>query len=113
MPTLDRAIPFAEMDDVSVAICQDLKLNVMRLLDILLDKETAVAKGRQRFSRGRFHVAPEFRIAPHHTKSSAPASRARFNHHRIADAPAKGQGIFHADDIAIGSRHDRHAYFLG
>src|SRR5258706_1383288 len=44
MPPLDRTIALEEMDDVAVAIAEDLKLDVARLLDIALEQKPVIAK---------------------------------------------------------------------
>src|SRR3954468_4604492 len=43
MPPLDRAIALEEMDDVAVAISEDLKLDVTRLLDVALEQQPVIA----------------------------------------------------------------------
>ena len=46
---LDRAIAFAEMDDVAMLVGHDLKLDVMRVHDQLFDVDLAVAESLLRF----------------------------------------------------------------
>ena len=54
-PPLDGAVAFAEVDDVAKRVRQDLNLDVVRPSHELLEKEPAVAKGRERFAAGTFY----------------------------------------------------------
>jgi hypothetical protein len=54
--TLDRAVAFTQMDHVAVAVRQDLELNMVRTVDVFLDKQAAIAERREGLAGGRFHV---------------------------------------------------------
>src|SRR5688572_15713350 len=88
---LDRTIPFAKMNDMSMPVGEDLKLNVMRPFDVFLEKDTAVAEGSLRFACGDLHVFSQFCIRPHDPESPTAAAGTRFNDDRIADLPGKGE----------------------
>ena len=67
MASLDRAIPFSKMDDIAVAISQNLEFNMMRPLDIFFDKHAAVAKRCLGLACRDFHVFAKLLIGPDHT----------------------------------------------
>src|SRR4051794_25077420 len=48
VPPLDRALPFAEMDDMAVLVAEHLDFDVARFRNILLDEYAVVSKGRPR-----------------------------------------------------------------
>ena len=50
---LDGAIALAQVDDVAFVVAQDLKLDVVRVLDEFLDVNPGVAEGLLRLARGR------------------------------------------------------------
>ena len=52
MPPLQRTFPFAQMNDVAVAIGQHLNFDVPRLLDVFFDEHALVAERRAGFIRG-------------------------------------------------------------
>ena len=49
---LNRAIPFAQMDDVAAGVAQNLEFDMMRVFDVLLDVNAGIAKGLFRFGPG-------------------------------------------------------------
>src|SRR4029078_7463466 len=49
MTALERAVAFAEMHGIALAIDENLDFDVPRLAEILLHIDIAVAEGRQRF----------------------------------------------------------------
>src|SRR5262245_3934 len=92
---------------------QNLKLDVMRPLDILFEKDAAVAKRRLSFPGSHFHVLAQFTVRPDDAKSSTTASGARFNDDRVADLVRKGQGLLGRADSTLGTGHDRDADRFG
>src|SRR5687768_4719564 len=52
VPSLNRAFPFAEVDEVAVMVADDLELDVPRVVEILLDVDLAVAERSLRLARG-------------------------------------------------------------
>ncbi len=52
VPTLDRALAFAEVDDPALLIGEDLKLDVAGILDEFLEIEGRIAKGLLGFVPG-------------------------------------------------------------
>src|SRR4029079_16601493 len=72
---LDRAVAFAEVDPVSVAVAQHLELDVARTLDQPLQDEPVVAERRERLaSRGREAVLDRCR-APDNAHALAATAR--------------------------------------
>lgn len=45
MPSLNGAVSFVQMNDVSIAISEDLHLDVTRSYDVLLEEQRSVAEG--------------------------------------------------------------------
>ena len=52
---LDRTIAFAQVDDVAVAVREDLELDVVRSIEVFFNKQATVAERRERLARGRVH----------------------------------------------------------
>ena len=75
MASLDRALALEHMDDVSVSIGEDLKLDVPRLLDQPFYVECAVAKRGKRLTSRLRDRLDEIAIAP---RSLHPNSAATF-----------------------------------
>src|SRR5215469_491636 len=88
MPTLDRTVALAEMNDVAMAIGDDLKLNVARPLEILLKVHRARAECGLRFAlRYQKHLR-ELVGVTHHAHPLAASSGCRLDQHRKAEALA-------------------------
>ena len=60
---LGRAVALAQVDDVAVAVAEDLDLDMARALDELLDVERAVAERRLRLGRSRIERARDVGFA--------------------------------------------------
>ena len=56
MTALNRAFAFAERDDFSVAVAENLDLYMARPGEIFLDEDTPVAERRLRLARGRLRA---------------------------------------------------------
>src|SRR5205085_11417324 len=79
MAPLRRAISFEQMDDMSVAVAEDLHLDMPRLIDQPLDVQVPAAEGGDCFApRGtnRFHRIRRLAYLAH---SFAPAASRRFD----------------------------------
>ena len=73
MPPLDRTVALAEMDDVAMAVGQNLELDMMRTFNILFDEDAAVAEGGLGFP---CTPPPCCRAVPHRTgRLAAPVLR--------------------------------------
>ena len=113
MTPLDRTVPFAEVDDIAVFVRQDLKLDVMRPLDVFFDEYGTVPERRQGFAGGHFHVFAQFCVGPYHPEASPASAGAGFDHDGIACAFREGQRFPDVGDAAFGSGDDRDADVLG
>ena len=106
---LQRAIALAQMDDVAVAVGDDLNFDVTRLGEVFLHIDVVIAErglgfgacGGERF-HDVFSGARDFHAAP-------AAARGGFDQHRIADLFAPLLGFFFGGDAAIGAGDDGHA----
>src|SRR5512142_203486 len=109
MPSLERAIELAQVDDIAMRICQDLDLNVARIFEQLLQIDVPVAEGRFGFTaRGRKQAWHLFQRAylPH---TLAPAPSGGFDEQWKPDLGSHAQELFVAEcSRALGARHDRH-----
>ena len=102
---LDRALAFAQVDEVAVGVAEHLDLDVPRPPDIALEKDPVVAEaalglpagGRQRF----VEVGRRFDDA----HALAPAARRRFHQQRVADA-VRRSGV-------VRTGQGRHLGFFG
>ena len=113
MPTLNGAIPLAQVDDVAVFVGQDLKFDMMRTLDIFLDEDAAVAEGGQGLPRRDFHILAQLGIRADDPESASSAAGAGFDHDRVVGFFGKGQGLVDIGDAAFGSGDDRDADSFG
>ena len=53
MPPLNRAVALVEMNDVAIAVAEDLKLDVPRFFDVALEQQAIVAEGLHRLAPRR------------------------------------------------------------
>jgi hypothetical protein len=51
VPPLHRAVPLAQEEDVSVRVADDLRLDMMRALDVTLEEDLGPAEIRERLAR--------------------------------------------------------------
>jgi hypothetical protein len=103
VPALCAAVTVEEVDDVAVAVGEDLHLDVAPLLDVPLHQDRVVAERRRRLAPGRRDGVVEVR-------------RLVDDAHALAAAAGRGlheDGEDHVGRRAVGSRHDRHPGPLG
>jgi len=93
VPPLQRAVAFAQMDDVAVAVGQNLHLNVARLLEIFLHVDHVVANAVLASWRA-VESASERSPGVCATFMAAPAAARRgLDEHGIADVRATESGV--------------------
>src|SRR3954454_3711040 len=85
MPPLHRALTLAEVNDVSVVVADDLKLDVLGALEILLDIHTAVPEGRLRLPPRGAQRAPHVARVTHDAHAAPAAAGDGLENDRIAD----------------------------
>ena len=85
MPALERALAFAEMNQISVLVAQHLDFDMPRILDELLDVDFSVAEGALGFARSFAQCGSKLgrRIDPAH--AFATPARGGFEHHGKPD----------------------------
>ena len=93
MTALQRAFPFAQIEDVAVAVAQHLNFNMAWLFDVFLDEYAVVAKGGAGFIGGTLEAVHAFIVIPGDAHPLAATASARFEHDRIADAAGDLQGM--------------------
>src|SRR5204863_8783488 len=101
---LNGTITLTQVDNMSFVIAQNLKFNVMRVLDELFDVDTRVAKSLFGFgARGVVTLNQRDIIMSHaHAASTAPSDG--FNHDGVGDALGNCQGILFVIDHSLGTR---------
>src|SRR5690554_4966193 len=85
MPTLDGAFALVQVDDMTVGVAKNLDLDVARALDIALDDERAVTKGRLGLAPRRGDALIELLLTPHELHALSASARARLEQEREAD----------------------------
>ena len=106
MAALQRALPLAKVHSIAMLIGQDLRFDVARVDDRLLDIDFAVTEGAFRFAARRFQRRPELRGRLYQAHAlAAPASRG-FQHDRIADPCCHLFGLFARLQSARGARYN-------
>ncbi len=85
MAALDRALALAQMDDVPLAIAQNLDLDMPRLGDEFLEEHPIVAEGRAGFASRALECLAQVALAERDAHALAAAARGRLDHHREAD----------------------------
>ena len=109
---LERALkhyPLAEVDDVAVAVAEDLDLDVPRPRDITLDQHVVVAEGGLGLALAagqRGGKVPGLLDTPH---ALAAAAGAGLDEHRVADAVRLGGQQRGVVVVAVVAGHQRHA----
>src|SRR5258708_31069222 len=109
MAPLDGAIPFAEMDDITVRVAENLEFDVPRAGEILLDVYLAIAERRQRLRSRQLERAREVIFVARHPHALAPAARGSLDDHRKADLAGETERVFGLFDRAGGPRDNRNA----
>ena len=111
MAALHRAIAFAEVDDLTVGIGQDLKFDVPGLLDVLLDINLAVAEGFFGFVAGDVVFFGEGDVVVRDAHAAATAAGDSFDDYRITDFAGDFNRFGFRIHRAIRARYDRYACF--
>jgi hypothetical protein len=89
---LDRAVPFEEVDQVAVAVADDLDLDVARPADQLLQEDLVVAEGGLGLAAAGLDLLVQIAGALDHPHAPAAAAPARLEHQRIADLLGDARG---------------------
>ena len=109
MPPLQRAVAFAEMDGVALAVAQHLNLDVPRARQVFFEIDGVVAEGGLRFrARGGERLGELLRRFGDLHAAAAAAGR-RLDQHREADGSRHRERLRVGGDAAVGARHHRDA----
>src|SRR5690606_2854277 len=109
---LQRAVPFAQVDDVAVAVGDDLNLDVARLLEIALHIDGAVAEGGQGLGLGRLHGLDQIIGRLGHLHAATAAAGGRLDDQGEADGLGRLDGLFDRLDLAVRAGDDGDAGVL-
>src|SRR6516225_4597790 len=85
IPALDRAIALAEMDESSVTVAQNLKLDMMRAFNKLFDINAAVCESLFRLDPGGMKSLYEASVIMDSAHSASPSTGNRLDHHGVPD----------------------------
>ena len=85
MAPLNRAFAFAEMDDITVCVPQDLNLDMACARDIAFEEYAIVAKAAGGFAPRRGQAFVEFIRRMHDAHTLTTTARRGFHEDRIAD----------------------------
>ena len=85
---LDRAVALAEVDDVAVAVADDLHLDVPAALQVFLDVELVAAEGALRLGLRRGEDLAQAQTRSHHAHAAPAAAGRRLENDGVADLGA-------------------------
>ncbi len=105
--TLDRALAFAQVDDVTVAVGKNLDLDVARVAQVAFQEDALVAERGQRLAPRRRQRPGELGRAFHHAHPTPAAARRRLDQHREADG-RRPRRQFSGIAQPVVTRHQRH-----
>src|SRR5690606_4305541 len=109
---LQRAVAFAQVDDVAVAVGDDLDLDVARLLEIALHIDGAVAEGGQGLGLGRLYGLDQIVGRLGHLHAATAAAGGRLDDQGEADGLGRLDGLFDRLDLAVRAGDDGDARVL-
>ena len=89
MAALDRAIAFVEVEDVAVAVAQDLHFDVLGAGDVFFEKDGGVAEGAAGFVPGFVEQAGQVGGLGHDAHAAAAAAEGRLDDEGKADFVAR------------------------
>ena len=90
---LDRAFPFAEMNDIAVLVAKHLDLDVARIDDEFLDEHPIVAERGLRFRTCALKSLGDLGVRCGDAHAHAAAAGCRLDHHRVADLVGNPHGL--------------------
>ena len=94
-------------------IAEDLKFDVVRVLDEFLDVNAGIAESFFRFGAGGVIAFDERNVVVGHAHAASAAAGDGFDHHRIADAFGDAERFLFVFDHAFGTGRRGHAGFFG
>ena len=113
MPTLERAFPFAEVDDVAEGVAKDLDFDVSGFDDEFFEEDAVVTKGVFGLGAARREAFVGFVVVVGNAQAFAAAPGGRLDHHRIADRARNRDGLVGRFDRVVVAGNRVHAGFAG
>ncbi len=98
MAALHGAIALVEMEDVAVAIAEDLDFDVAGAADVAFEEDGVIAEGGFGFAAGLFETAGEIGGAVDDAHAASAAAEGRFDDQRKADLGGGALGLFGGGD---------------
>src|SRR4029453_13580034 len=108
---LNGTIAFAEMNHVSVTIGDNLKFDVMRIDDELLDVNLFISESFLRLVTGAMKGRFKAWFIMGHAQPAAASASGGFNHHRVTDSLCDLDRVALCLDNSVASRCHGHAGF--
>src|SRR6266478_2226116 len=107
MTALNRAFPFAKMNNFAVLIAQHLKLNMPRIFDETLGINIGSAKSLLRLAACGLVCGQKLFLFAHHAHAASTAAGNRLQNQRVADIRSFLGKLFLAFDRAVASWNRR------
>ena len=99
------------MNDASMGVGHDLKLDMVRIDDELLDVDSGIPEGFLSFMARAMKASHEARLVVRDTHAATAPAGHRFNHHRITDFLRDLHRFLFVFDYSVAARSNRHAGF--
>ena len=99
MPSLHRAVPFMQVEDIAMLVAQDLNFDMLGSRNVLLEENGRISEGAPRFRLRFIEKRCELRGSFHHTHASSATPKGRLDD--------QGEAYFLGElesHIAIGDR---------
>src|SRR5580704_9870419 len=109
MPPLNRALALAQAHHIAVLVSQNLKLDVARMLHVLLHVQIAVAKSSRGFLLGLPIERGESLLIAHNAHAPASSAGRRLDDDREAHLPRPIASLILRGYNPVRSRQNRHA----
>ena len=101
---LDRAVTLEQVHGVAMTVGDDLRFDVLRVDDALLEEHLGAAEGLGGFGDHARVVQLQFFTAVAATDTTAATTGGGLEHHRITDAVTLAQRLFQIGHVAFGTR---------
>ena len=110
---LYRAVALEEVHQLTVAVAQELHLDVAGVLDEFFQEDRAVTEGFFRFATGLDDLVAELLLVAYYAHPTAAASGGRLNDDGVPDARSLAGSHLRVTDILVAILNEGHAYLTG
>src|ERR1700758_2739313 len=107
MTALNRAFPFAKMNNLAVLVAQHLKLDMPRIFDETLGINIGSAESLLRLAARSLVSGQKLFLLAHHAHAAAAAAGNRLQNQRVADIRGFLGKLFFAFDCPVAARDGR------